>query len=32
MAKGVKAIVVACNTSSSVSLDHLLEKYPSIPL
>ncbi len=31
MAKGVKAIVVACNTSSSVSLDHLLEKYPSIP-
>lgn len=25
--KGVKAIVVACNTSSSVSLDHLLEKY-----
>ena len=31
MNKEVKAIVVACNTSSSVSLDHLLEKYPSLP-
>lgn len=32
IAKGVKAIVVACNTSSSVSLDHLLEKYPFLPI
>lgn len=31
ISKGVKAIVVACNTSSSVSLKHLLDKYPYLP-
>lgn len=31
ISKGAKMIVVACNTSSSVSLDHLVEKY-SLPI
>lgn len=30
--KGVKALVVACNTASSAALEDLKEKYPQIPV
>lgn len=32
MDKGIKALVVACNTATSVCIDDLRSKYPDIPL
>jgi len=31
-ARGIKALVVACNTATSVAADHLREKYPEMPV
>jgi len=32
VARGVKAIIIACNTATAVALEHLRERHPSTPI
>ena len=32
VARGVKAIIIACNTATAVSLEHLRQRHPSTPI